>query len=119
MSDFEEAAVIIKKEIKMLHNFKKFNQFICLCNIYHINQCEHDDCNNCDFVNEHERIYFKNYLDKVNGTESLQKCCREYHGNFFSLTSFLKCLASIEREKVKLELKFNNILQIWNASTKI
>ena len=62
-------------------------------------------------MNKLERIYFQNYPDEVNGTKSLQKCCREYHGSFFSLTSFFKYLASIEKEKAKLELKFNNILQ--------
>ena len=64
-------------------------------------------------MNKIERIYFENYPDEVNGTKSLQKCCREYHGSFFSLTSFFKYLASIGKEKAKLELKFNNILQIW------
>ena len=111
MTDFEETAVIVEKEIEKLYCLIKFNQFICLCNIYHIDCCEHDGCNNCNFVNKLERIYFENYPDEVNRTKSLQKCCREYHGSFFSLTSFFKYLASIEKEKAKLELKFNNILQ--------
>ena len=118
MTDFEEMAVITEKEIEKLYNFQKFNQFICLCNIYHINRCEHDNCNNCNFVNKLEHIFFENYPGQVNGTEPY-KIVAEYHGNFFSLTSFLKCLASIEREKIKLELKFNNIFQIWNVHTKI
>ena len=75
MADFEETAVIIEKEIEKLYSLKKFNQFICLCDLYHINRCEHDACDNCNFVNKLECIYFKHYSVEVNGIESLQKCC--------------------------------------------
>ena len=48
MTNFEETAMIIEMEIEKLYNLKKFNQVIYLCNIYHINRCEHNDCNNSD-----------------------------------------------------------------------
>ena len=38
---------------------------------------------------------------------------------FFSLTSLLKILAAIEKEKVKLALQSKEILEIWNVPTKI
>ena len=121
MTDFEETAVVIEKEIEKLYNSKKFNQFICLCTVYHVNRCQNEKCINCNFLNELEHVYFENYPDEVNGTECLQNLCRVHFGSFFSLTCFLKSVAAIEREKIKLESKFNEILQIWNgnAPTKV
>ena len=72
MADFVETAVIIEKVIEKLYNLKKFNQFILLCNAYHMDICEHDYYDNCNFIINLENIYFKHYLDELNGIESLQ-----------------------------------------------
>ena len=90
MACFVETSVIIEKEIEKLYDLKKFNQFIFLYNVYHIDRCEHDSCENCDFLNKLKSIYFKHYPDELNATESLQNFCRKYYRNFFSLTSLLK-----------------------------
>ena len=50
---------------------------------------------------------------------NLQNICRKHYGSFFTSTVFLKSLAAVEKEKQKLESKFNELLKIWNASTKI
>ena len=115
MSQYEEAAVIIEKEIEILNNLQKFNRLTCLCIFYHVNRCEQENCTNCSFADKLEYIFTENYPDKVNGTEGLQKFCMEYFGSFFSLTCFLKSLAAVEREREreeKLESKFNNILKV-------
>ena len=57
MSQHEDAAVIIEKEIEKLNNLQKFNHFICLCTFYHANHCEQENCINCSFVNKLEYIY--------------------------------------------------------------
>ena len=35
------------------------------------------------------------------------------------LATLLKSLAAVEKEKIKLELKFKALLEIWNANTNI
>ena len=99
MSQYEEAVVIIEKEIEILNSLQKFNRLTCLCTFYHVNRCEQENCINCSFADKLEYIYTENYPDEVNGTEGLQKFCMEYFGSFFSLTCFLKSLAAVERER--------------------
>ena len=105
MSQHEDAAVTIEKEIEKLNNLQKFNHFICLCTFYHANHCEQENCINCSFVNKLEYIYTENYPDELNRTEDLQKFCRECFGSFFSLTCFLKSLAAVEREREREKKK--------------
>ena len=118
MAEYEETAVIIEKEIEELSSLEKFNRFICLCTYHHVNRCENDDCGNCTFVNKLCHIYHGNYMGGENEVLNLQKICRKYFGNLSSLTVFLKSLASIEREKRRFELEFNDLLEIWNANIK-
>ena len=106
MADFVETAVTFEKEIEKRYDLRRFNQFIFLCNVYHMDRCEHDSCENFDFIIKLENIYFKHYPDELNGTDSLKNFCRKFHGNFSFLTSLLKILSSMEKEKVKLELQF-------------
>lgn len=112
MADFVETVVINEHEIEKLYDLRKFNQFICLCNLYQTDNFEYDSCDNCSFIINLVNIYFKYYLDNLNGIESLQNFCRKHHRNFFSLTSLLKILAAMEKEKVMLELQSKEILEI-------
>ena len=49
--------------------------------------------------------------------EHLQNDCRLNYGCFYSLRTLLRSLAAIEREKVRLDNKFQEILKLWNAPT--
>lgn len=54
-------------------------------------------------------VYFKNFRADLN---------KEYFGNLYSLTCFLRSLTAIEKEREKLEGRFNNILKTWNTDIK-
>ena len=86
MAQYEENAVIIGKEIEKLNFFEKFNRFIYLCSFHHVDRCGQEKCINFDFVNKLEHIHAKNYSDEVDGKESLQKFCWEYHDSFYLLS---------------------------------
>ena len=97
-----ETAVIIEKEIEKLDYLKKFKRFITLCYLYHVDRYKHNNCVNGSFIDKLSYIYTESFPDEVNGTLSLQKFCREYFGSFYSLTTLLKSLAAVEKEKIKL-----------------
>ena len=97
---------------------KEPSGWIGLSIYYHVNRCENNGCAYCIFVNKLCHIYHGNYVGGKNEVLNLQKICRKYFGNFFAPTVFLKSLASLEREKERLELKFNQLLKIWNANVK-
>ena len=47
-----------------------------------------------------------------------QQYCRQNYVDFYFLSSFLKSLAAIEKERLNLENKLKNTLEQWNANTK-
>lgn len=49
--------------------------------------------------------------------EHLQNHWRLNYGCFYSLRALLWSPAAIEREKVRLDNKFQEILKLWNAPT--
>lgn len=51
-------------------------------------------------------------------TKYITKLLSETLWNFFSLRTFLRSLVAAEREKIKLEKRFAEVLKIWNC-TKI
>ena len=111
---YEETALIIEIEIEELNNLEKFGQFIDLTTFYHLRRCRHNFGNNCTFIDKITNVYIENFHNEENGINNLQKLCREYFGNFFSMVSLLNCLVVIEWEKVELEEKFNDLLKVWN-----
>ena len=115
--DHYETVAIIEKGIEKLNNLEIFEQFIDLSVIYHQKRCEHNDYSNCRYLNQLTCICIKN-VSENNCLDKLQKFCRYYFGNFFSLTILLKSLASIEKEKKQLEEKFKKLLEIWNVPTQ-
>ena len=124
MAQYKETAVIIEKEIEKLSSLEKFERFISLSIYYHVNRCENDEIvwymcennTNCIFVNKYCHIYHRNYTGGENEALNLQKICRNCLGNLFSLGVFSKSLASLEREQERLELKFKELLKIWNTN---
>lgn len=109
---YKETAVVIEEDTE------KFDQHISLCSFYHLNCCERgDDFTNCNFVINIRYVYVENLIGGSD-IDNLQNYCRKYLGSFFSLKTFLKSLASIEREKIKLEKKFCEVKRgadFWKA----
>ena len=114
-----KTAVIIEKEIEKLDCLEKIQRFVILCFFYHGDLCKHNNCVNCSFIDKLSYIYTENFPDKKSGMLGLQQFCRKYFGSFFSLTTLLKSLAAVEKEKIKLELKFKALFEILNANTNI
>ena len=116
MCSYQETAVIIQKDIENLNSFKQIDQFINLCLFCHLKRCEKDNnCINCNFITNLRFVYVENVLDSTNGVENCQAFCRKHFGSFFSLGTFLRTLAIVEREKIKTEKKFVGVLNVWNT----
>ena len=110
----KEPSVTVEIDIKQMNTMDKFNRFIGLCAHYHLNRCKNGPkCGNCTFTLNFRFVYVQ-YLISGDGVRHLQDYCHLYNRNFFSLRTFLKSLASVEREKVKVEKEFQDILKLWN-----
>ena len=58
MACYQEMAVTFEKDIEDLDCFKKFDQFIILCNYYHMNRYEIGvDCGNYKFLMNLRYLY--------------------------------------------------------------
>ena len=73
--DHYETAIIIEKEIEKLNNLEKFGEFIDLSVIYYQKQCEHNDCDDCKYLNQLTCIYIKIFSEN-NCVDKLQTFCR-------------------------------------------
>ena len=76
MACYQEMAVAIEKDIENLDCFRKFDQFITLCNYCHMNRCETG-------VNCRKRKFFMNlrylYVDNLISGENVETgCCGPY-----------------------------------------
>ena len=111
-----EPSAVIETEIEKLNNLDKFWQFIDLSTIFHLRRCRHNNFGNCNFIEAITNIYIENFYDKENGTQNVQRFCREYFRNFFSLVTLLKCLAIIEKDKIELEENIENVKWINNSA---
>ena len=68
-----------------------------------------------------EIFFLSNYNQKTSEEmiSFFQQYCRQNYDDFYSLFLFLKSLAAIEKERLNLENKLKNMLEQWNANTKI
>ena len=106
-----ESAVIVEINIKEMNPMDKFNQFIDLYAHYYLNMCKNGPkFSNCSFILNLKFVYVQ-YLIGCDGVRHLQDYCRLYNGNFFSLRTFLKSLASMERERVEVQKNFSRCLK--------
>ena len=110
-------AVAIEKDIENLDCFRKFDQFITLCNYCHMNRCETG-------VNCRKRKFFMNlrylYVENLISGENVEKLLKYFgfnYGNFYSMKTMLCSLAVIEKEKVKLNKKLEDMLKLWNVES--
>ena len=97
----------------------KSDQYINVYAYYHLNRCENGvGCSNQDFLLNLRYIYVENLVGSETVTKYITKLLSETLWNFFSLKTFLRSLVAAEREKIKLEKRFAEVLKIWNC-TKI
>ena len=85
MACYQEMAVTIEKDIKDLNCVKNLDQFIVLCNHYHMNCCEIGiDSKNRNFLMNLRYLYVEGLISGQN-IEKLQKYCRFKYRNFYSI----------------------------------
>lgn len=110
-----ETAVAIEKDIEDLSTLKKSDQYINLSSFYHLNRCRIEKCENCKFSANLRHIYVESLVNSTGSVDKLQSSCGHSYGTFYSLRILIRSLAAIETERIKLENKFINVLETWNA----
>ena len=110
-----EAAVQIKKDFEDLSFMPKFDQFINLANFYHLYRCQIEKCSNCYFTCNLRYLYVQNVVNETESFHVLQKLYRLNYGSFYFLQLLLCPLVAIERKRVKLKIKFHEVLRIWKT----
>ena len=105
----------MKKDIEYLSTLKKFDQYINLSCFYHLNCCRIEKCENVEFLVNLQYIHVESLVNGTGSVDKLQNFCHHNYGNFYSLHILLGSLVAMERERIKLENKFINVLETWNA----
>ena len=94
---------------------KIIDQFINFCSYYHENE---EKCRHCDFILSPRFVYAQNLIDFPN-FEDLETFCRQNVKKFYYLSCFLKSLACVKRERLKIERVFNETLKLWSSTNII
>ena len=109
-----DIAVQIEKDIEELSSLEKLDWFLKLTDFYYVERCENIDYSNCLFVINLRYLYVQNAVVKYNSVAPLQKYCRLKYDNFHSVRLLLRSLGAVQKERVKLDEEFQEILEIWN-----
>lgn len=99
----------------LLSNFntlKNFNDFITVMKCYHVERCEENDCKQCVFAQNLERIFDE--CKETNNVVRLRFYCLTNKEPFTLARIVIHRLATIEKKILKLEKDFNNILALWS-----
>ena len=76
-------------------------------------------CSNCYFICNLRYLCVQNVVTETEYVSELQKLCRLNYSSFYSLYLLLRSLGAIEREHIKLENKFHEVLRIWNIAPTV
>ena len=108
---YQETAVEIDCEMEKFNEAKKINRFTVLSLWYHVNYCQKSPCNNCKLIIDFKDYYLANcgHSDKI--ICHFQQHCKQHHNEFYYLFKFLKSIAAIEIEKIKLDFKLKTLLE--------
>ena len=109
-----DIAVQIEKDIEELSSLIKIDRFLKLTDYYYVERCENIDCSNCLFVINVRYLYVQNAVVKNNSVAPLQKYCRLKYDNFHFARLLLRSLGAVQKERVKLDKEFQEILAIWD-----
>ena len=74
------------------------------------------DCENSKFLMNLRYLYIENLISGKN-VEKLQKYCTFNYEIFYLMKTMLCSLAVIEKEKVKIDKKFEGMLKLWNVKS--
>ena len=99
----------------LLSNFntlKNFNDFITVMKFNHVERCEENDCKQCVFAQNLGRIFDE--CKETNNIVRLRFYCLTNKEPFALARIVIHRLATIGKERLKLEKGFNNVLALWN-----
>ena len=85
---------------------------------YHTDLCKRTDCGYCSFHQGLYLIYAEISCSEDNSIERLCFYCAVREERFVKTRTFLNRLAALERHRLGLEKRFNNILAKWNVKEK-
>ena len=85
---------------------------------YHTDLCERTDCGYCSFHQGLYLIYAEISCSEDNSIERLCFYCAVREERFVKTRTFLNRLAALERPRLGLEKRFNNIMAKWNVKEK-
>ena len=72
-----------------MNSMDTFGHFIDKVTFYHQKWCLRNNWSNFAFVNKTVDVFIDNVIDNNrNNVKNLQKVCKEFFGNFYSLTIF-------------------------------
>ena len=83
---------------------------------YHLERCEENDCKQCVFAQNLENIFdeCKDKCKETNNVVRLRCYCLINKKPFTLARIVIHRLATIGKERLKLEKGFNNVLALWN-----
>ena len=94
-----------------------FDDFIQSVYMFHIQKCGKSNCRTCNFICNLRYVYMENVFSGTSCVENLQNYCRQNYDFFYLICSFLCPIANIEKEKIKLEIKLKETIELWSANT--
>ena len=97
-----ETAVKIEKGIEKLCTLEKFDNFLNVVNLYHIEKCGGVDYGTCTFICNLRYLYVETVLHTTSNVENLQKYCRNNYDFFYVIITFSHQILEIEREKIEI-----------------
>ena len=97
-------------------SLKKFDDYLKVLSYYHLERCEMENCSQCLFVINLRYVYTGHIIQEEKDVKELRNYCIIRKEQFIASKFFIRGLASIEKERLKLDKEFHQILSLWNKT---
>ena len=96
----------------VLTSLKRFDDYLKVLSYYHIERCEQENCSQCLFVINLRYVYTEHAIKKKRDVKELRNYCIIPKEEFIESKFFIRRLASTEKERLKLDKEFHQILSL-------
>ena len=110
---YEKTAVETEWGIEKFKEAREINRFVILSILFHVNYCQRKPCSRCRFISDFKKYFLLNF-ERMKSFEIIsyfQNYCRYNYHDFYYLFKLLKSIAVIEKEKLNLEKKLENLIK--------